>query len=116
MHDDFLLFFWITLGLLLGAGLLHLLPKMGQTGKRISEASCRAPFLDALVCYFTILPLIVGPLIAGWHGLLIAIVAQTATLLIWETIHEAVHRDTAFATPAEEGAGARFIQKAGAAT
>ena len=93
MRDNFLLFFSITLGLLLGAGLLHLLPSMGQTGERLSEASCRAPILDVIVCYFTILPLIIGPLVVGWSGLLIAIVAQLATLLIWQTIHEAVHRD-----------------------
>jgi hypothetical protein len=95
MHDDFLLFFSITLGLLLGAGLLHLLPRMGQTGRRLSEAACRAPLLDVIVCYFTILPLIIGPLVAGWAGLFIAVIAQLATLLIWQTIHEAVHRDTA---------------------
>jgi hypothetical protein len=93
MRDNFLLFFSITLGLLLGAGLLHLLPSMGRTGERVSEASCRAPILDAVVCYFTIVPLIIGPLVVGWCGLLIAIVAQMATLLIWETIHEVVHRD-----------------------
>jgi hypothetical protein len=68
MHDDFLLFFSITLGLLLGAGLLHLLPRMGQAGKRLSEAACRAPLLDVVVCYFTVLPLIIGPLVAGLGG------------------------------------------------
>jgi hypothetical protein len=95
MHDDFLLFFSITLGLLLGARLLHLLPRMGQAGKRLSEAACHAPLLDVIVCYFTVLPLIIGPLVAGWAGLLTAVIAQLATLLIWQTIHEAVHRDAA---------------------
>jgi hypothetical protein len=93
MSDNFLLFFSITVGLLLGAGCLHLLPRMGRTGERISAACCQVPLLDAIMCYFTILPLIIGPLVAGWNGLLIAIVAQTAALLIWETIHEAVHRE-----------------------
>ena len=77
----------------MGAGLLHLLPRMGQAGERLSDACCRAPLLDGIVCYFTILPLIVGPLVAGWWGLLCAILAQLATLLIWQTIHEAVHRE-----------------------
>jgi hypothetical protein len=95
MRDDFLLFFSITLGLLLGAGLLHRLPRMGQAGKRLSEAACHAPLLDVIICYFTILPLIIGPLVAGWAGLFTAVVAQLATLLIWQTIHEAVHRDAA---------------------
>jgi hypothetical protein len=93
MHHTLLLFCSITLGLLAGAGLLHLFPRMGQVGQRLSDACCRAPLLDVIVCYFTILPLIVGPCVAGWSGLFIGIVAQLATLLIWQTIHEAVHRD-----------------------
>lgn len=93
MHHNFLLFVWITLGLLLGAGLLHLLPRMGQFGERLSEAACRAPLLDVTICYFAILPLVVGPLVADWSGLIIAIVAQFTALLIWQTIHEAAHRD-----------------------
>jgi hypothetical protein len=95
MLDSLLLFCSITLGLLIGAGLLHLLSRMGQAGERLSDACCRAPLLDAIVCYFTILPLIVGPLVAGWSGLLVGIVVQLATLLIWQTIHEAVHRNAA---------------------
>jgi hypothetical protein len=93
MHYSLLLFCSITLALLAGAGLLHLLPRLGQVGARLSEACCRAPLLDIIICYFTILPLIVGPCAAGWRGLFIGIVAQLATLLIWQTIHEAVHRD-----------------------
>jgi len=77
----------------MGAGLLHLLPRMGQAGERLSDACCRAPLLDAIVCYFTVLPLIIGPIVAGWHGFLSAVLAQLATLLIWQSIHEAVHRD-----------------------
>lgn len=46
-----------------------------------------------IVCYFTVLPLVVGPFVAGWAGLLSAVLAQLATLLTWQTIHEAVHRD-----------------------
>ena len=48
-----------------------------------------------IVCHFTIPPLIVRQLVAGWSGLLVGVVAQLATLLIWQTIHEAVHRDAA---------------------
>ena len=93
MLANLLLFFAITLALLMGAGLLHLIPRMCEMGKRLSDACCRAPLLDVIVGYFTILPLIVGPLVAGWAGLLGAVLAQLATLLIWQTIHEAVHRD-----------------------
>jgi hypothetical protein len=93
MLANLLSLFAITLALLMGAGLLHLVPRMGEMGKRLSDACCRAPLLDVIVGYFTILPLIVGPLVAGWAGLLSAVLAQLATLLIWQTIHEAVHRD-----------------------
>ncbi|HEY5791749.1 MAG TPA: hypothetical protein VIS74_00530 [Chthoniobacterales bacterium] len=83
----------MTLGLLAGAGLLHLLPRLGPGGRRLSEACCRAPLLDAIVAYFTVLPLIAGPLCAGWTGLFLAILAQLTTVLVWQTLHEAVHRD-----------------------
>lgn len=88
-----LLFAAITIALLAGAGLLHLLPRMGQGGRRLSDSCCRAPLLDAVVSYFTVLPLIVGPVVAGWSGLAGGILAQLAALLIWQTIHEWVHRD-----------------------
>ncbi|MGA7394300.1 MAG: hypothetical protein WBW78_16725, partial [Terrimicrobiaceae bacterium] len=67
----------------------------GQAGERLSDVCCRALLLDVIVCHFTIPPLIVGQLVAGWSGLLVGVVAQLATLLIWQTIHEAVHRDAA---------------------
>lgn len=88
-----LLFGAITLALLAGVGLLHLLPRLGQAGRRLSDACCRAPLLDAVVTYFTVLPLIAGPLIAGWSGLAAGVLAQLAALLIWQTLHEWVHRD-----------------------
>ena len=93
MRTELLVFFWIFIGLLIAAGFLHLLPRLGQVGQRLTEACCRVPLLDLIVFYFTFLPLLVGPLIAGWFGLLSAVLAQLATLLIWQTIHEAVHRD-----------------------
>jgi hypothetical protein len=93
MHNIILLFCSLTLGLLIGTGLLHLLPRVGNLGKRLADACCQAPLLDAIVCYFTILPLVIGPLVAGWSGFFVAVIAQLATLLIWQTIHEAVHRD-----------------------
>src|SRR5512134_314116 len=93
MLADLLLLCFISVGLLAGAGFLHLLPRLGPAGQRLSEACCRAPLLDVIVCYFTILPLVVGPLVAGWQGLLSGVLAQLVTLLTWQTIHEIVHRD-----------------------
>lgn len=83
----------ITAALLVGAGLLHLLPRLGQGGRRLSDSCCQAPLLDVIVAYFTVAPLIVGPVLAGWVGLASGILAQLATLLIWQTLHELAHRD-----------------------
>ena len=93
MLIDWPLFCWITLGLLVAASLLHLLPYSGKARESLLDACCRAPLLDGIVCYFTILPLVVGPLVSGWAGLVSGAFAQLATLLIWQSIHEAVHRD-----------------------
>jgi hypothetical protein len=49
--------------------------------------------LDVIFCYFAILLFVVGLLVADWSSLIIAIVAQFTALLIWQTIHEATHRD-----------------------
>jgi hypothetical protein len=82
-----------TLGaILLGAGVLHLLPRLGAPGRSFSAAFCRAPLLDIPITYFTVLPLIVGPIVAGWRGFAGAIVGQVAGVLVWTAIHEIVHR------------------------
>jgi hypothetical protein len=93
MPIDLPLFCWITLGLLAAAGLLHLVASLGKARQGLLNACCKAPLLDAIVCYFTVLPLIVGPLVSGWAGLVSGAFAQLTTLLIWQTIHEAVHRN-----------------------
>lgn len=93
MTDILTVILTFTAALLAGTGVLHLLPRLGTAGRALSDACCRAPLLDVIVGYFTVLPLVLGPLLAGWAGFFSAIAAQLATLLIWQTIHEAVHRD-----------------------
>jgi len=89
MPTPALLFAGITfVSLLLGAGLLHLLPRLGPPGKALSAQCLHAPGLDLVVTYFTVAPLIVGPIVAGWWGLLAAVVAQVAALLVWCWLHE----------------------------
>ncbi len=78
--------------MLVGAGILHLIPRLGEAGRRISAALCHAPGLDLVVFYFTVLPLIAGPAFAGWRGLIGAIVGQIAGVLIWTNLHELAHR------------------------
>src|SRR5450631_1811525 len=79
--------------MLIGAGVCHAVPRLGPTGRRVAESFCRAPGLDLVITYFTVLPLILGPVVGGWFGLLAAIIGQVIGLQVWEAIHEAVHRD-----------------------
>lgn len=74
------------LAMLLMAGLLHLIPKLGM--RSLSDALCRAPLLDLPITWFTVMPLIVGPILAGWIGLAGAVAGQVASVLIWGWLHE----------------------------
>jgi len=75
--------------LLAGAGVLHLLPRIAL--KALSEACARPPLLDLLITYFTIAPLVAGPIYAGWAGLGAAVLGQVISVLIWGWVHEALH-------------------------
>jgi hypothetical protein len=82
----------ITFGaMLLGAGVLHLLPRLGPAGRAVSERCIRAPGLDLVVTYFTIAPLVVAPVIDGWWGLLAALIGQAAAVIVWCQLHELAH-------------------------
>jgi hypothetical protein len=86
---QFLLLAACMLGaLMLGAGVLHLIPRLGSVGRRASAALCRAPLLDLPITYFTVAPLFVGPILGGWIGLAAAVVAQVSTVLLWTVLHE----------------------------
>jgi len=78
-------------GLLLGAALLHLLGAMGNTGRAIGDVLARAPMLDLVITYFTVLPPIVGACVVGWLGVVGAILGQVLALLIWCWLHELAH-------------------------
>ena len=82
----------ITLAsLVVVAGLLHLLPRLGSLGKAISEWLCVAPGLDVIVGFFTGLPLILGPVFGGWIGLATSVIAQVLAVMIWTTLHGLAH-------------------------
>ena len=51
-----------------------------------------APLLDLPITYFTVAPLFVGPIIAGWPGLAGAVVGQVAGVLSWTVLHELANR------------------------
>ena len=80
-----------ALSLLLGAAILHLLPKLGPAGKAISRSLCQGFGLDLMITYFTVTPMIVGPILLGWLGLLAAMVGQVVGLLVWTQLHELAH-------------------------
>jgi hypothetical protein len=95
--------FWITAlwafglttgGVLAGTALLHLLPRLGSIGKALSKRLCAGVPLDLVVGYFTVLPLILGPIFGGWAGLLGAVLGQYAGLIGWELAHELAHWKT----------------------
>jgi len=82
-----------TAGVLLGAGVLHSIPRLGALGRALSHALCRAPWLDLPITYFTVLPLILGPIWAGWAGLAGAVVGQVAGVVVWGWMHELANLD-----------------------
>ncbi len=79
------------LALLVGAGVLHVLSRFGDAGRRLSDWLCRAPVLDVVLFYFTALPTILGPILAGWAGLGAAIGGQFSAMLLWVALHELAH-------------------------
>lgn len=70
------------------AGLLHLIPKLGGAGRAIGDWCCRAPGLDWLITYFTVAPMIVGAVLYGWRGFLAGIAGQIVGMYLWQFGHE----------------------------
>lgn len=82
----------LTLAAMLAmAGLLHLLPRLGAGGRAVGDACCRAPVLDWLITYFTVLPPIMGAIVYGWAGLIGAVVGQVLSVVAWTFLHELAH-------------------------
>ncbi len=79
---------------MLGTVLLALISFVDRNNteeKRLSNWLCHAPGLDGVVAYFTLIPNLVGLVLAGGLGFLIAIAAQATALLLWVTLHELTH-------------------------
>ncbi len=79
-------------GVLLLAGILHLLPRLGSPGRRLSERAGRAPLLDVVI--FTLLagPPVIAGVALGWLGLLGAMLGQIGAALVWMRLHELANR------------------------
>ncbi len=94
MHPS-LFVFVVTLGALLaGAVVLHAIPKLGPLGRRVSSSLCVAPWLDLPITYFTIAPLVFGPVWAAWGGFGAAVGAQVVAVVLWGWAHEAAHMES----------------------
>jgi len=78
--------------LLVLAGILHSLPRLGAVGRRISMWCQQAPGLDLLVTIFTVLPWCIGGLLQGWWGVLAGVAAQVIALHVWVLLHEWANR------------------------
>jgi len=77
--------------LLAGAGILHLIARLGRPGRALSDWLCHAPALDLVIFYFTALPAIVGAFLTGWAGLGAGIGGQFSAMLLWVALHELAH-------------------------
>ncbi|MBL8763830.1 MAG: hypothetical protein JNM07_06135 [Phycisphaerae bacterium] len=87
--------------ILLGAGSLHALARLGAPGRALADQLARAPLLDLVVFFFTIAPAITAG--AVWRlrddrGVLdlfsalgVSIFAQALSLVIWSRLHELAH-------------------------
>lgn len=101
------LYLWIAAAsaasLLLMAGIVHLVVR---TSKSLAEAMSRAPLLDLLVAWFTVMPGIAGFFVGAqfggdgtwWNSLLhaligtaVAIVGQIVAMQTWVFLHELAH-------------------------
>jgi hypothetical protein len=102
MLTTLLLVTGVTTGaLLLAAGLIHALSKVGLGA--LANWFTKAPGLDLWIFYFTIAPLLAGPIyttnateaptwLAILAGLGAAIVAQVVSVLVWSRLHEFANR------------------------
>ena len=77
-----------------GAGVLHVVAKMGKLGRRVMEFLRKAPGLDLVVAWFTTGPAVAGLIVFGWRGLLGGIVGQMVGLTVWGWGHELAHRNS----------------------
>ncbi|MEM8757186.1 MAG: hypothetical protein AAGF47_05315 [Planctomycetota bacterium] len=96
------LYFISSVCLLVGAGLLHLIPKLGGGGKSLSAWLCKAPGLDVLIAYFSVAPMLAGLIVGSQAfdtvlgallGFAVGTLSQITMLLIWTPLHEFANRE-----------------------
>ncbi len=80
-----------AVGLLVLAGFLHLVPKLGSAGRAVSAAFCKAPLLDVIVALLTWAPWVAACYWYNWRGFLGSLAGQMIALGIWCFLHEMAH-------------------------
>src|SRR2546428_5192842 len=65
------------------AGLLHLIPRLGAAGTRISAWLCRAPGLDLVVSLLTWIPPTVLGILYGWRGVAGVSLGEGLGMVVW---------------------------------
>ncbi len=92
-------FIWVFLAILSGETILllflHLVPRLGGFGKDMTAILTQAPGLDVIVSLFLWVPWVIGGIVDGWLGLIVAIAAQFLVMQSWIFSHELSHRKTA---------------------
>jgi hypothetical protein len=94
VNETLTLYGSLVISLLFGAAFLHLLPRLGETGKNLTEFFCYAPGIDLALGYFMLIPLGVGIAISGWLGIGIALLAELSALWVWIILHELTHQES----------------------
>ena len=67
------------------------LPRIGKSGKTISEAFTRAPGLDFVILMLVPIPWVIGSWVGGWLGLIATLVGQITTMQLWIFYHESIY-------------------------
>lgn len=67
------------------------LPRIGKSGKTISEAFTRAPGLDFVILMLVPIPWLIGSWVAGWLGLIATLVGQITAMQLWIFYHESIY-------------------------
>ncbi|MGB3495742.1 MAG: hypothetical protein WBA57_23635 [Elainellaceae cyanobacterium] len=88
--STFVLYLGLTSALLLGALILQSIPLLGTWTKPISQRLTHAPGLDAVVAYFTVLPLVVSVSKLGGWGIVVAVAAEVSAVMAWTFVDERV--------------------------
>ncbi|MEG3439612.1 hypothetical protein V0288_20965 [Pannus brasiliensis CCIBt3594] len=92
MNSPFLLYPILTSISLASALSLHLIPRLGDAGREWSDRLGRAPAIDWVLAYFTLLPPVIAFALDRWSGVAIALAAQISALWGWIWFHEFIHR------------------------